>query len=194
MNQIVTFSRPRLDEALGEWEKILGERGFASDTLWIFEENLCVEKSRAGQGGYRFGFQTKFLPPPDDAMEIAFDHFSETNAPIVFYRLGKCFDKSICVLLCDHWFEGKTDAQGFLRRDDWKISFHPGPDNNIEEIADLTRWLRRVKRKHAFHDLDFCMSLATIEEIRLYGRTLVPYERFAEAMLKRLRQFLGQPV
>jgi hypothetical protein len=37
------------------------------------------------------------------------------------------------------------------------------------------------------------MALATVEEIKLYGRPLAPYERFAESMLKRLRRFLGQP-
>jgi hypothetical protein len=37
------------------------------------------------------------------------------------------------------------------------------------------------------------MSLATIEEIRLYGRALMPYERMAQHMLLRLRRMLGQP-
>jgi hypothetical protein len=37
------------------------------------------------------------------------------------------------------------------------------------------------------------MSLATIDEIKIYGRGLVPYERFATTMLNRLRRFLGQP-
>jgi hypothetical protein len=49
-----------------------------------------------------------------------------------------------------------------------------------------------VKRDRAFHDFDFGMSLETIEEIRAHGRTLLPYERFAQKMLKRLRRVLGQ--
>jgi hypothetical protein len=49
-----------------------------------------------------------------------------------------------------------------------------------------------VKRGRAFHDLDFCMALTTIEEIKIYGRTLAPYERFAETMLNRLRRILGK--
>ena len=73
------------------------------------------------------------------------------------------------------------------------MSFYPGQKNEIEDITDLSRWLRRVKRGHAFHDLDFCMALETIDEIKTHGRVLAPYERFAEMLLNRLRRFLGQP-
>jgi hypothetical protein len=100
--------------------------------------------------------------------------------------------KSVCTLLCDEWFENKHGAEGFVRRDDWKISFHPGHKDDLEEVTDLTRWLRRVKRGRAFHDLDFCMALATIDEVKVYGRPLAPYERFAETMINRLRRVLGQ--
>lgn len=192
MNQSAPANRPTLPEALDVWKKMLAERGLATDIVWLFEENLCVEKSRAEAGGYRFGFQTRFTPPPDDALDIAFDHFGETGARLVFYRLGDIPDKSVCILLCDSWFETKREADGFLRRDEWQMSFHPGHKDGIEEITDLTRWLRRVKRGRAFHDLDFCMALATIEEIKIYGRPLAPYERFAETMLGRLRRFLGK--
>jgi hypothetical protein len=193
MSSTSTFNRPTLTGALGAWNQLLVERGFATDLIWIFQENLCVEKSRAEQGGFRFGFQTKFTPPPDDALEIAYDHFFETGARIVFYRLGGCPGKSVCTLLCDPWFDKMGEAEGYLRRDEWNISFQTGLDDAIEEITDLTRWLRRVKRDRAFHELDFCMSLATIDEIKIYGRPLAPYERFAQTMLNRLRRFLGQP-
>jgi hypothetical protein len=184
--------RPTLTEALDAWKQLLAERGLATDITWIFEENLCLEKLQIEPGGFHFGFQTRFTPPPEDALEIAFDHFSETGARMVFYRLGDVPGKSICILLCDPWFENKGNAEGFLRRDDWKISFHPGHRDAIEEVTDLTRWLRRVKRDRAFHDLDFCMALATIDEIKIYGRPLAPYERFAETMLNRLRRVLGR--
>ena len=187
------FVRPNLEEALDAWKQILRERGYSTDLLWVFEENLCLEREKNGRGGFRFGFQTRFTPPPDDALDIAFDHFAETESRVVFYRLGNCRRKSVCVLLCDPWFEKKGEADGYKRRDDWRVSFHPGPDDESEEITDLVRWLRRIKRDRAFHELDFCMTLAAVEEVRIYGRPLAPYERFAETMFKRLRQFLGQP-
>ena len=171
---------------------LLAERGFTTDITWIFEENLCFEKLNIEPGGFHFGFQTRFTPPAEDALDIAFDHFAETDSRLVFYRLGDVPGKSICILLCDSWFEGKDDSDGYLRRDDWKISFYPGQADSIDEITDLTRWLRRVKRGRAFHDLDFCMALATIDEIKIYGRPLAPYERFAQTMLSRLRRVLGQ--
>jgi hypothetical protein len=194
MESETKFTRPTITEALNVWQKLLAGRGFATQLTWIFEENLCVERQRAERGGFRFGFQTRFTPPADDALDIAFDHFSETGARMVFYRLGEVEPgTSVCTLLCDPWFDHKGDAEGYVRRDDWKMSFHPGQADIIEEVTDLTRWLRRVKRDRAFHDLDFCMALATVDEIKIYGRPLLPYERFAQTMLNRLRRVLGQP-
>ena len=88
MESTTKFIRPTLATALDAWEKLLAERGFATDITWIFEENLCFEKLQIEPGGFHFGFQTKFTPPPEDALDIAFDHFSETDARMVFYRLG----------------------------------------------------------------------------------------------------------
>ena len=193
MKSEVPFTRPSLAEALNAWKKLLAKRCFATDIIWIFAENLCVEKSHAGQGGFHFGFQTRFTPPPGDALDIAFEHFGETNAPIVFYRLGGRPGKSVCMLLCDSWFANRREADGFFSRDEWRVLFYPGQKDEIEEVTDLTRWLRRVKRGRAFHDLDFCMAMEAIDEIKIYGRVLVPYERLAAAMLGRLRRFLGQP-
>jgi hypothetical protein len=180
--------RPALDEAIESWKKILKARNFSTELIWLFEENLCFEKSP--QGGLRIGFQLQFTPPPDDALDIAYDHFSETTAQIIFYRLGNCRGKSVCALLCDPWFEANSEL--FLRDDEWRISFHPGLDDEVEEITDLSRWQHRFKHSRAFHDLDFCMSLATVEEIRNFGRALEPYERFAGTMMDRLRRFLGK--
>ncbi len=185
--------RPSLVDALKDWNKLLSERGFPTDVTWIFAENLCVENSPEGAGHFHFGFQTRFTPPAEDALDIAFDHFAETNAPIVFYRLGGRAGKSVCMLLCDPWFEGKREADGYVRRDEWRILFYPGRKEEIEEVTDLTRWLRRVKRDRAFHDLDFGMALESIDEIKVYGRTLAPYERFAAVMVTRLRRLLRQP-
>jgi hypothetical protein len=144
-------------------------------------------------GRFHYGFQTKFTPPPEDALEVAYDQFAETKARMVFYRLGGVPGKSVCILLCDSWFEKKSAAEGYVRHDDWGISFYPGQRDAIEEVTELSRWLRRVKRDRAFHDLDFCMALATVDEIKVYGRPLAPYERFAESMLTRLRRIMGQP-
>jgi len=193
MKSVAQFKRPSLGEALKAWKQLLAERGFATDITWIFAENLCVERSRAEHGGFHFGFQTRFTPPPEDALDITFEHFSEADAPLVFYRLGARPGRSVCLLLCDSWFEGRSEAHGFLRRDEWGVMFYPGQQDEVEEITDLTRWLHRVRRGRAFHDLDFSMPLEAIDEIRMYGRALAPYERFAAVMLTRLRRFLRQP-
>jgi hypothetical protein len=187
------FTRPLLADALAAWKQCLADHDLPTDMQWIYAENLCIEHSRATPGSFRIGFQTRFTPPPEEAIETAYDHFCETDARIVFYRLGSVSQKSICILLSDPWFEEKNARDGFARIDEWRISFHPGHAGEIEEIADLSRWLHRVKRDRAFHDFDFSMSLETIDEVRAHGRTLMPYERFAQKMLDRLRRVLGNP-
>jgi hypothetical protein len=187
------FTRPPLADAIAAWKQCLADHELPTTMQWIFAENLCIEHSRATPGSFRFGFQTRFTPPPDEAIETAYDHFCETDARIVFYRLGSVCKKSVCILLCDPWFEEKSARDGFTRLDEWRVSFHPGHAGDIEEISDLSRWLHRVKRDRAFHDFDFSMSLETIDELRTHGRTLLPYERFAQKMLNRLRRVLGQP-
>jgi len=185
------FCRPPLRGALAAWQKILQAHNFPTETVWIFAENLCVEAVPATPGGLRLNFQTAFTPPADDALEIAYEHFAETNARLVLYRLGDCSRGSVCILLCDPWFENRDRRDGFERRDDWGISFFAGGAGEIEEVTQLPHWLRRVKHHRAFRDLDFAMSLATVDELKIHGRTLQPYERFAENLLSRLRRMLG---
>jgi hypothetical protein len=186
------FTRPPLNVALTAWKECLESQGLPAATLWIFAENLCIEPSVSTPGSFRFGYQTRFTPPDEDALEIAYDQFSETPARIVFYRLGSANQKSVCILLCDPWFEDKTARDGFIQRDEWKISLRPGHPGEIEEVTDLKRWVHRVRRDRAFHDFDFSMSLEAIDEIKMHGRPLMPYERMAQKMLGRLRRILGQ--
>ena len=185
------FDRPTLNAALAAWGQCLKQNKLPASPLWIFSENLCIEAADATPGKFRVGFQTRFTPPYDDALAVAFDHFAATNARIVFYRLGTANGQSVSILLCDPWFEEKSARDGFERRDDWGVSFRPGRAGDIEEVTDLARWVRRVKRNHPLHDFDFAMSLATIDELLIHGRTLLPYERFAERMVNRLRRMMG---
>ena len=187
------FTRPALDESLTAWQECLSRHGLPTELLWIFSENLCIERSPTTPGSFRYGFQTKFTPPDEDAMEIAFDQFCESDARVVFYRLGSARNKSVCMLLCDPWFEEKGAVDGFERRDNWKISYRAGHPGDIEEITDLKRWVRRVRHDRAFHDFDFGMTLQAIDEIKQHGRMLMHYERMAQKMLGRLQRMLGQP-
>src|SRR5689334_11343001 len=110
MNPAANVTRPPLQQALDAWKKLIADRGFSTDLLWIFEENLCFEKEPAG--GFKLGFQTKFTPPPDDALDIAYEHLGDTDARLVFYRLGECRGHSVCLLLGDPWFESKDEGDG----------------------------------------------------------------------------------
>lgn len=191
MNRTAPIERPSLGHAITAWERILSSRGYSTQLLWIFEENLCFEKEAGAPGGFRLGYQTRFLKPPEDAVEIAYDLFCDSQSRVVFFRLGESHGRSVCLVLGDHWFDKKNEANGYLRRDEWGLSFFPGENHKIEEITDLSRWLRRQKRERPLHDLDFCMALATIDEVKTHGRVLAPGERFADSLVGSLRRLFS---
>ena len=183
MSNLPQFARPSFNDALNEWKIILGQRRLPTDIVWIFDENLCFEKDAAAKGGFRLGFQTQITPPPAEAEKIAYDHFCDYEARVVFYRIGSSGGKSVCLLLCDGWFEFKDENEGFLKRDQWLMSFHPGGPGEVAEITDEPRWKQRILRDRPLHDLDFCMTLQAVHETLAHGRVLTPYEQFALKVL-----------
>lgn len=191
MNSVVSVTRPALSEALAAWEKVLAERGHATNLLWIFEENLCFEKKPEVPGGIHIGFQTRFSPVPEESLDIAYEHFCESDARIVFYRLGENQGRSVCILLGDPWFDEKKEDDGFMLQNQWGMSFHPGLKIEIEEVTDMRRWIRRLRRERPLHDVDFCMTLAAVDELQIHGRVLTPGERYSEAMLGKLRRIFA---
>jgi hypothetical protein len=187
------YTRPSFEEGLKAWRSLLSARGFPSDLLWVFDENLCFEKDPASPGGFRLGFQTAFTPPPAEAEQIAYDHFSDFEAPVVWYRLGSSQGRSVCILLCDQWFQDKTEAEGFVKRPEWRMMFRPGPPQEIEVVKERQRWEKRVVRDRSLHELDFCMTLRAIHEMLAHGRVLTAYERYALKLLHVWRHLLGDP-
>lgn len=191
MSQPNLIGRPPLDGAIAAWKKVLAERGLATDLLWIFEENLCFERKADVPGGIHIGFQIRFSPVPQEALDVAYEHFCETDAPIVFYRLGECQGRSVCILLADAWFGEKKASDGFVLHQEWGVWFHPGQRIEIEEVTDMRRWIRRLRRERPLHDVDFCMTLVAVDELQIHGRVLTPGERYSEAMLGKLRRIFS---
>ena len=140
----------------------------------------------------KLGFQTRFAPPPPDAEHIAYDYFAGFEAPIVFYRIGSSSGKSVCLLLCNVWFLSKAENEGFHRRDDWLISFRPGPKEAVEEITDLQRWKQRIVRDRPLQDLDFAMSLRAVHEMLAHGRVLSAYEHYALRLFQTWRRWVAR--
>ena len=160
-------------EALASWKALLRLHGVPEEVRWIFDENLCFEKDPSNPAGYRFGYQVAFTPPPAEAEEIAYEHFTEFDGPIVFYRVGSSQGRSICLLLSDKWFESKTEAEGFTRRGDWQILFRLGAKEEVEEIKDRARW--------------------AIHETLAHGRVLTAYDRYALKLMHVWRRLFGKP-
>ena len=192
MEKPPAYIRPPFAEALKAWQTVLSQNGLPTELLWLFEENLCFEQDPAAPEGYRLGFQTVFSPAPPDAEQIAYEHFLEADAPLVWYRLGSNQGKSLCLLLCDTWFQTNGESDGFSRRADWLMMFRPGPRQEIEEVKERQRWEKRIVRDRALHDLDFCMTLRGVHETLAHGRVLTAYERYALKFLHVWRQWLGE--
>jgi hypothetical protein len=174
-----TVSRPHVSEALSYWRKLLSERGLPTEMLWIFDENLCFEATPESPSGFRLAFQVELTPPPQNADEIAYGFFSESDARLVFYRIGSSRGRSICVMLCDKWLEQRGPAEGYIRRDDWGMSFRPGMDEGVPEVTDPERWEKRLLKNRPLHDLDFCLELRAMHELVAHGRVLTTYEHYA---------------
>jgi len=185
------YQRPPFEDALAAWKSLLAQRGLSTDVLWILEENLCFERDRGTPARFKLGFQTCFTPTPADTAKVTYHHFAEGDARLVFYRLGANAGRSVCLLLCDAWFEPKGEADGYVRRDDWLVSFFPGGQEPIEEIADSKRWQERVVRGRPLSAVDFCMTLAALRELKAHGRVLSPDERFGLKILRSMRRAKG---
>lgn len=190
MQHRAKYTRPSFEDANTAWKALLSRRGFPTDLVWVFDENLCFEKDPSGVAGFKLGFQTSFTPPPSGAEGIAYEYFSDFDTRLVFYRIGSCRGRSLCLMLCDEWFETRKEGDGFKRRDDWLMLFYPGAQAEIEEIKDEQRWKNRVLRNRPLHDLDFCMTLRAVHESLAHGRVLSTYEHFALKLLHLWRQIL----
>jgi hypothetical protein len=192
MDKASEYHRPSFEEASLAWQALLRQRGLATELLWIFEENLCFEKDLARPNGFRLGYQTVFTPPPPDAHHIAYDQFREISAPLVWYRVGSSQGKSVCLLLCDPWFNSKIESQEFVNHPQWRTLFRPGTGEELEEITDRARWEKRLLRERPLPELDFAMSLRSVHEVLAHGRVLSAYERYALKLLHVWRHWLGE--
>jgi hypothetical protein len=182
------YQRPPFEDALAAWKTLLEEHEYPHEILWVLDENLCFERDPGAAGGMKLGIQTQFTPHPVDSAKVIYHHFAETDARMVFYRLGTCRGRSVCILLCDEWLESKDEAEGYLRRDEWLVSFYPGSSQEIEEVTDAQRWKNRVIRGRPFSAVDFCMTMAALYELKAHGRVLTPDERFGLQILRTMQR------
>jgi hypothetical protein len=188
MDPARSYVRPVFEDCLAAWKALLAGRGFATDLIWILEENLYFERDGKSPARFRLGFQTEFTPQPPDAAKTTYHHFAEMDQRLVFYRVGSNRGRSVCMELCDAWFEPKGEAEGYVRRDDWLVSFYPGGNEEIEEITDARRWQERVVRGRPLSAVDFCMTLAALRELKAHGRVLSPDERFGLKILRSMHR------
>ncbi|HXT11965.1 MAG TPA: hypothetical protein VN873_10425 [Candidatus Angelobacter sp.] len=186
MSKPTRYQRPNFEAALAAWKSVLDEHEYPTEILWVLDENLCFERDPGTAGGLKLGIQTQFTSHPPDSAKVIYHHFAEADARLVFYRLGANRNRSVCILLCDEWLEGKEESEGYLRRDEWLISFYPGSTQEIEEITDADRWKNRVIRGRPFSAVDFCMTMAALNELKAHGRVLSPDERFGLQILRSL--------
>ena len=80
--------------------------------------------------------------------------------------------------------DDKGEREGYVRRDNWLISFFPGGNDEIEEVTDAARWKQRLVKGRPLTAIDFCMTLGTLRELKAHGRVLSPDERFGLQILR----------
>lgn len=178
MQDAPNHQRPPFEVAIKEWHRLLSASGHPAECEWILDENLVFEKDTTAASGVRLSFQTQFTVRPGEIAQATYDFFTDFAARLVFYRLGTAGGKSVCLLLCDPVFETRGEAEGFVRRDEWLVSFHPGAKGNIEEITDAQRWKNRLTSGRPLMDVDFCIPSVALREQEIHGRVLEPGERF----------------
>ena len=98
----------------------------------------------------------------------------------------------MCIMLCDEWFEPKGEGEGYVRRDDWLVSFFPGGKEEVPEVTDERRWKERVVRGRPLSAMDFCMTLSALRELKAHGRVLTPDERFGLKILRSLQRVTSE--
>jgi hypothetical protein len=185
-------TRPTFDDANRAWKQFLQERNLPADLIWIFGDNLCFEEAAGQPGGFRLSYQTVFTPAPAEAEQIAYAYFADFEEPLVFYRLGSSGGKSVCLLLCDKWFQAKSEAEGFWHKPEARLCFRPGGPEQIDEVTAPERWKNRLLRNRPLHDLDFCMDLRAVHEILAHGRVLSTYEHYALRLLHIWRRMFDE--
>ncbi len=131
-------------------------------------------------------FKHSSLPIRPTSAKVTYHYFAETEGRLVFYRLGTNRKRSVSILLCDEFFEPKGEQEGYIRRDEWGISFFSGGHDLIEEVTDAKRWQERIVRGRPLSAVDFCMTLAAIRELKAHGRVLSPDERFGLKILRSI--------
>ncbi len=105
--------------------------------LGVRGKSLPRTAARGNRAGFTLRSRRGSRRRTEEALDIAYDFFSETPGRVVFYRLGGIPDKSVCVLLCDSWFDKMDASEGYVRRDDWGVSFYPGLDDQTKEVTKL---------------------------------------------------------
>lgn len=192
MEETRRYQRPPYEDALAAWKDLLARQGLSTELEWILEEHLCFEKDPGTRAGVKLAFQTRFAPQPADAPKVTYHHFAEMDARLVFYRLGSNAGRSVCIMLCDEWFEPKGEGEGYVRRDDWLVSFFPGGKEEVPEVTDERRWKERVVRGRPLSAMDFCMTLSALRELKAHGRVLTPDERFGLKILRSLQRVTSE--
>ena len=81
------------------------------------------------------------------------------------------------MLLCDDWFEGSDEDDGFHCLPEWHVLFDRGSGVPIAQVRDPRAWRHLKAQPQALSDLDFGMTLRALRELEQHGRILTPWRR-----------------
>lgn len=55
----------------------------------------------------------------------------------------------------------------------------------------MRRYIRRIRGERPLHNVDFCLTLAAVDESQLHSRVLSAGKRYSESMLAELRRIFS---
>ena len=186
MDEQPDVTRPSFDEAVRAWTSFLSEQGLPTELLWVFDENV-VRIPVEGTLHFTPSFQVELDAPRPEYARIAYEYFVDSQWPMVFRAVGTNASKSLCMILCDDWFEGDDEDLGVSYRKPRHMYFDAGSGEGVAEVRDRGAWRRLKARTQALSNLDFGMTLQAVRELEQHGRILPPWQRALNAVTSLLK-------
>ncbi len=150
------MAKPDFDIALDYWGKLLKERDFSPNMVWVFRENLFHVKDGV-TSDIKLIFETKINPVTLDDVRLVYNQAKTHRGPIVFEMLVETHDFALCTLLGDTL---TTSDDIFI--DEWDLYFFAKDFYlSFEEVRDLAAWMAAKARewKHISElDYVFCLN------------------------------------
>lgn len=170
--QHVPVVPPPYATAVEAWRQHLTQNEWPEDVVWLFEDNLLLERVSSSSLNLHMSYQTTWSFPSDQDNELAYHYFAQYGYPIVFHAVGTDTGRSLSIMMSDDWFEDRGDGYGYTVVFNGALLFHAHPYQQLELVRVDNRWSwywrRFISRvwHNVLSDFDFSMSYSGLKRIK----------------------------